>query len=274
MTDKIDKQIQEVTGNSECKTNENYNDMCKNVVEKKEINVESDKDDFVEVEFSNEALLTNVNQLEREYEESIQRVKFSRGVVVGEENASRMYLGDVWSTNNCPLIFCASGKSRWNNNKVVLPSAWSERENVKCYEKYCDERNRERQTEIFKVNRDYEILVQSLCIEREEQIDSPSKIEIDNYFDDTCINNNNLPDVLMSIVNEYDEKINYLMLYENTYGDRIEITNVDRFYESIGNNGMKYYVDKGYYTNDSHMLCINEIEMCYVQKRLIFDDGG
>ena len=48
----------------------------------------------------------------------------------------------------------------------------------------------ERQTEIFKVNRDYEILVQSLCIEREEQIDSPSIIEIDNYFDDTCINNN------------------------------------------------------------------------------------
>ena len=72
MTEKIDKQIQEVTGNFECKTNENYNDMCKNVVENKEINVESDKDDFVEVEFSNEVLLTNVNQLEREYEESIQ----------------------------------------------------------------------------------------------------------------------------------------------------------------------------------------------------------
>ena len=49
--------------------------------------------------------------------------------------------------------------------------------------------------------------------------------------------------------------------------------NVDRFYESIGNNGMKY-VDKGYYTNGSHMLRINEIEKCYVQKRLIFDDGG
>ena len=143
-----------------------------------------------------------------------------------------------------------------------------------CCEKYCDERIREREIEIFKLNRDYEILVQSLCIEREKQSDSPCKIGIDNYFNDICINNNNLSDVLISIVNEYDEKINYLTLYKNTYGDRIEITNVDRFYESIGNNGMKYYVDKGYNTNDSHMLCINEIEMCYVQQRLIFDDGG
>ena len=80
----------------------------------------------------------------REYEESIQRVKFSRGVVVGEENASRVYLGDVWSTNNCPLIFCAYGRTRCCSNKVV-PSAWSERENMKCWEKYCDERNRERE---------------------------------------------------------------------------------------------------------------------------------
>ena len=41
--------------NFECKTNENYNDVCKDVVvENKEINVESDEKDFVEVEFSNE----------------------------------------------------------------------------------------------------------------------------------------------------------------------------------------------------------------------------
>ena len=41
---------------------------------------------------------------------------------------------------------------------------------------------REREIEIFKVNRDYEILEQSLCIERDQQIDLPCIIEIDNYF--------------------------------------------------------------------------------------------
>ena len=91
---------------------------------------------------------------------SVQRAKFFRGVV-GEENASREYLGDIWSTNNCPLIFCVSGKARCCNN-VVLPSVWNE--NVRCCDKYCDERNREREIEIFKVNRDYEILVQSFVL--------------------------------------------------------------------------------------------------------------
>ena len=57
-----------------------------------------------------------------------QRVKFSRDVVGGEENASRLYLGDVWSTNSCPLIFCAS--DRWCSNKVVVPSAWVSRKSV------------------------------------------------------------------------------------------------------------------------------------------------
>ena len=51
-------------------TNENHNDMCKNVVvENKEINVESDEEDFVEVEFSNEVLLANANEDERECED-------------------------------------------------------------------------------------------------------------------------------------------------------------------------------------------------------------
>ena len=129
-------------------------------------NSDNESRELVEVEFKNEVLLANADESEREYEESIQRVKFSCGAVVGEENASRVYLGDVWSTNNCPLIFCASGKARMCCNNVVLPSVWNE--NMKCCEKYCDEsdyereRERERVVEIFKVNRDYEILVQSL----------------------------------------------------------------------------------------------------------------
>ena len=57
------KQIINNQVSDECKTNENYNDMCKNVVlENKEINVESDKEDFVEVEFSNEVLLANADE--------------------------------------------------------------------------------------------------------------------------------------------------------------------------------------------------------------------
>ena len=47
----------------------------------------------------------------------------------------------------------------------------------------------------------------------------PCKIEIDNYFEDTCINNNNLPDVLMSIVNEYDEKMNCCRTVSYTHLD-------------------------------------------------------
>ena len=49
----------------------------------------------------------------------------------------------------------------------------------------------------------------------------------------------------------------------------------------MGGNPMPYYygtMEKtnvyGYYTNDSHMMCINKIEQCYVNIRLIFDDGG
>ena len=33
----------------------------------------------------------------------------------------------------------------------------------------------------------------------------------------------------------------------------------------------KFY---GYNTRDSHMMCTNKNEMCYVKERLIFDDGG
>ena len=126
-------------------------------------------------------------------------------------------------------------------------------ENVKCWEKYCDERIKERETEIFKLNRDYEILIQNLCMEREEQIDLPYKIEFDNCFD------------------EYDEKINYPILNIITNGDWTEIHNVDLVYDYYDKmNKLKFY---GCYTQDSHM-CVTEIENCYLKQRLIFDDGG
>ena len=122
-----------------------------------------------------------IDHNEREYrgslnEESVQRVEFSHDVVVGEENASLVLLEDKGSS----LVFvedkrsfkcqrnyiCVSGKARCCNN-VVLASVWNE--NVKCWEKYCDERTKERETEIFKLNRDYEILVQNLDVYKRQE---------------------------------------------------------------------------------------------------------
>ena len=80
------------------------------------------------------------------------------------------------------------------------------------------------------------MLVQVLDIERDEKSELHCEREIDKYFDNTVIKDNNLPDVAVEEYN--DGKITYLMLNKNTYGNRIEITNVDWFYESIGYNGI------------------------------------
>ena len=50
----------------------------------------------------------------------------------------------------------------------------------------------------------------------------PVKIESEDYFDDTCVNNNNLP---------YDEKITDPILNIITNGDWTEINNVDLVYD-------------------------------------------
>ena len=159
----------------------------------------------------------------RECEDSLsvegeKRANFS--CEMGEENASLVLLEDKGSSlvfvkdKRSLNYFGVSGKARRCNN-VVLPSVWNE--NVKCCEKHCNESDyeRERMVEIFKLNRNHEILVQNLCMEREEQIDLPVKREFDNYFD------------------EYDEKINYLILYKNSDGgftnntDAVSYTHLD-----------------------------------------------
>ena len=109
--------------------------------------------------------------------------------------------------------------------------------------RYCDERERKREIEIFEINRGYEMLVQSLDIQIGEKIDLPCEIEMDDYFDDTVVNDENLPDVVMDIVEEYADRM-YLMLNNNTDGDRTKITNVDGLYELMGD---KYVVN--YYVN-------------------------
>ena len=68
-------------------------------------------------------------------------------------------LGDVWSTNNCPLIFCASGRARWCSNKAV-PSAWIKRESVRWrYDERYLERELcvDREIELFEISRSYRV---------------------------------------------------------------------------------------------------------------------
>ena len=89
------------------------------------INVESDEEDFVEVEFSNELLLANANENERGCEDSLsvegeKRANFSGEM--GEENASLVLFEDKGSSLvlvkdkrslKCQRNYlCLSGKSQ------------------------------------------------------------------------------------------------------------------------------------------------------------------
>ena len=150
---------------------------------------------------------------------------------------------------------------------VAVPSAWSDRESViRGYgERDLDiELCADREIELCQLKRNYNELKEMLeVVKRNDMKYLPCKIEIDNYFEDTCINNNNLPDVLMSIVNEYDEKINCCRMNKNTNGDWTKINDVDLVYDKIiimGGNPMYDYCGKmdeikfyGYYTQDNHM---------------------
>ena len=87
----------------------------------------------------------------------------------------------------------------------------------------------------------------------------------------------------MCIRDRCDNDVTYLGVTINTNGEWTKNTNVDMTYDKVimGGNPTHYYygtMEKtnlyGYYTKDSHMMCINKNEQCYVQKRLIFDDGG
>ena len=76
---------------------------------------------------------------------------------------------------------------------------------------------------------------------------------------------------------------NDVLVITNTYGDFIKNTNVNLIYDKIimGGTPIYYYsgtMEKissyGYKTKKSRMLCISKIEHCYIETRLIFDDGG
>ena len=83
----------------EVSRDENYDDIIKN-----------NGDEILEEVECNNGMLVCVDELKREWSESIeveglQGVIFSHGVVGGEERSSRVYLVDERSTNNCPFYF-------------------------------------------------------------------------------------------------------------------------------------------------------------------------
>ena len=166
-------------------------------------------------------------------------------------------------------------------NNVVLPSVWNE--NVKCYEKYCDESDyeREKELECFKLNRSYKELIESLNINiMVNNVDLPCTVVNNVYIEDKHLS---VGRVNVLVVTDNCDDVTYLGVTTETYGDLTKNNNVDLVYDKIimGGNPMYYYYGTmehinlyGYYTNDSHMMCINKIEKCYKKIRLLYDDGG
>ena len=106
----------------------------------------------------------------------------------------------------------------------------------------------------------------------------PCEIDIDDYFDDTVVNDKNLPDVVMDIVEEYDDNEDP-MLTKNTEGDWTKNTKVDGFYEIMGDKYVVNYCvnvinECGHYSNNYNIMYVDKNELCYKYIRLIYDDGG
>ena len=133
--------------------------------------------------------------------------------------------------------------------------------------------------EVFKLSRSYKELIERLELEKIDDVKYlPVVVGVDDYFDDTTVDDEHLPCIVMDIVDE-DDDITYLMLTKNTKRDWTKITNVDGFYELIGgNNVVKYYADiingNGHYNNHYNVMRVSKDENCYVKVRLIYDDGG
>ena len=89
-------------------------------------------------------------------------------MLLEDKGSSRVFVGGTWSLK-CPLICCGlSGKSRWNYNKVILSSVWSE--NMKWCGIESDYEKRARVIELFRLSRDYKGLVLGINIEGNDYI--------------------------------------------------------------------------------------------------------
>ena len=131
---------------------------------------------------------------------------------------------------------------------MVLPSAWNGR--VQCgYESCCKER--EREIKIVEVNRGYEMLVQVLDMERDDER------EREEYLNNTVINN---------------DKIIDLVFRKTTDGDWITLMDHDRLYEII--NGMMMNLAIMVYEKNNNKLKVDKNHLVYKYVRYLFDDGG
>ena len=100
----------------------------------------------------------------------------------------------------------------WNGVKSVI---W-------CYDERDLDRELcvDREIELYKLQRNYNELKEMLAVIKINDMKYLLyKIENENYFDDTCLNNNNLPYVVMN------EKITDPILNIITNGDWTEINN-------------------------------------------------
>ena len=192
----------------------------------------------------------------------------------GEERSSRRYWVDKCSTNNCFLNFCIVPVEFRRGFNVVVPSAWSERDKVIwCYgERYLErELFVDEEIELFMLSRNYEELIERLEVEKINNMKYlPCKIEMDDYFDDTVVNDKHLPNDVIDIVEEYKDKITYLMLTKNTDGDWNKITNVDGFYElTVDKNVVNYCVNvinenNLYNNNNNSVMSVSKDDNYYI----------
>ena len=121
--------------------------------------------------------MSSIEELEKEWRDNFKgeqgvnfygvkcETEFSQ-VVYGDKRSFLGRLGDDGSANGQISFLCLSGRARWClKNFVVLPSAWSERENVKgCGDE--SDYEREKELECFKINRGYGELIEKMNIQR------------------------------------------------------------------------------------------------------------
>ena len=135
---------------------------------------------------------------------------------------------------------------------------------------------RDREVELFKLNRGYGELIQILNRERVGRIkDLPCEVISTVVNDDYIVEKKYLPGDRMGVLvadDDNSEVIKYLMVIENTNGDWTKNTKVDKFYERIiYSNPGDYYLGimeqleklNSCYI-DSNQMSIIEIEKCYV----------
>ena len=90
----------------------------------------------------------------------------------------------------------------------------------------------------------YKRQVQRLNMGRVDYMkDLPCAVNVDDYFDDTTVDNKHLPCDVIDIVDEYDDEIiTCLVMTNNTKGDWTKITNIDKFYDlTIRSNPVNCY---------------------------------